>query len=110
MSVQQNFSRQPRWFVPGRLPLQEFTQEKCLVSQSLRTRILREKITELVPKYGSATRFEDDDGRAGVNLFTQSLQNPAQIFLGRIQHAEIIEWASAAEMTARNTHVETGAL
>src|SRR5947209_11829010 len=90
-----------------RFLLQEFAQQKGLLREPLGTRVFGKKIKKLVPKYRRAARLEHHDWHPGFDLGSKRIQSPQQLFLGSVQHAEIIERSAATQGCARYCHVKS---
>ena len=96
--VQQHFAGKLRRLVAGRMALEKLAEKKRLASQLHGARIPRKQIAQFVAKDGCAARFQHDDGHARVNSRAQNGQNLLQILLGLVEHAEIVERPSAAQV------------
>src|ERR1700679_2326808 len=70
--------------------------------------MIRKEVLQFVTEDGSATRFEDDDGRAGVDGSRKDFENAFKILLSLVEHAEIVERAAAARLLGGNRHGESG--
>src|SRR5437868_2508056 len=81
---------------------QKFAEQKSLAFESLRFSILAEQVGHLIAKDGDAAWFDSDDGRASFNVGAQSGQRLFQRGFGLVEHAEVIERATAAERLLRN--------
>src|ERR1700676_5033815 len=110
VSVKEHFPAELRRLIAWGMMLQKLAEEKRLASQPGGAWILREQIAQFIAKDGSAALFQDDDRDAGVNLHAQGAHDSLQIFLGPVEHAEIVQWPPAAEMNLRDGDLETRAL
>src|SRR5713226_627124 len=110
MPMQKNLCGELRRFVPGRVLHEKFAEQKYLLSQSARARVVREQIAQLVPKHGSAARLEHDDRQPSVNFRTQDIHDLFQVSLGPGEHSEVIQRTSTTQNIARAFHSETRVL
>lgn len=102
MAVEEDFSGERGRGVVGDASLEEFGEEESLRAEAGGAGIFREKIAELIAEDRGATGFEDDDGKAGVDLGGERFEDALKIFFGVVKQAEIVEGAAAAELPAGN--------
>jgi len=87
--------------------LEKLAEQEDLLRQGLGAFVLREKVRQFVSEDGSATGFEDDDGRGGFDFGEKLVHDPEQQALGAIKHANVVKRAAAAEVGTRDADVET---
>src|SRR5712691_723157 len=110
VSVQEHLPAKLRRLIAWNLVLEKLAEEKRLTSQPGGARIRREQIAELIAKDGSTTRLQHDDWDARINLDAQGTHDSLQVFLGSVEHAEIVQRSPAAQMNLGDSHLETRAL
>jgi hypothetical protein len=109
MAVEQRFAIQLGQDCIGTEPLfKKFAEQECLLAQGLSAGIVREKVDEFITEDGDAAGFEADDGDAGFNLRLQLVEYFEQQSLGAVEHAEVVERASTAEIGAGDQDAEAG--
>ena len=64
--------------------------------------VAREKVYEFVAEDGDTAGFESDDGDARFNFGFEFVEDLQQQGLSAVEHAEIVERASAAEVGVRD--------
>src|SRR5256885_1842274 len=89
---------------------QKLAEQKSLLLEFLRFRIVAQQIGHLVAKDGDTARFDSDDGRASFNVGAQSGQRLLQRGFGLVEHAEVVEWTPAAKRLLRNSYLITRVL
>ncbi len=108
MPVKQDLAGKLGWIPIGSVALKKLAEQKCLALQPQRARIGREQIPEFIAKDGSATWFQNNHRQACINCAAQRLQNLLEILFRAIEHAKVIQRATAAEMLLRNQYVKAG--
>src|SRR5471030_1846478 len=103
MSMKQNFGGKLRRLPIGSVFLQEFTEQDGLTLQPLCSRIGGKEVAKFVAKDGCATWLQHDHRKSGINCTAQRNEDTLQILFGTIQHAKVVERASAAEMLDRKS-------
>ena len=98
VSMHHHPASQSRRRVAGSMLSQEFWQQERLMGQALRLSIIRKQIDEFVTKDRNTTRFEADDGDAGFDFGGKFVEDLKQEDLGAVEHAVVVERASAAEV------------
>ena len=73
-----------------------------MVAQGLGAGVVREEVDELVAEDGDAAGFQPDDGDSGFDLRLELVQNFEEQRFGAVEHAEVVERASAAEIGLRD--------
>jgi hypothetical protein len=66
-----------------------------------------EEINKLVSEDGHAARFESHHRDAGFNLGLESIENFEQQRFRAVEHPEIVERASTAEVGLRDAYLES---
>ena len=87
---------------------EKFAEQECLAAQGLGALVVREEVDEFVAEDGDAAGFESDDGDAGFDFGFELVENFEQQRFGAVEHAEVVERASAAEIGARDEDAESG--
>src|SRR5208282_413813 len=96
MAVEDGFAiKAGQWDTRG-VSFEEFTEKKSLTRQGLGPRVMGKKVHELVSKDANATRFEADDRNTGFDLRREFVEDLEQKGLGTVEHAMVVERASAA--------------
>ena len=90
------------------MSLKEFAEQERLPCQLLCAFIVRKQVEEFVAKDGDAAGLESDDGDAGIDFGGEFVENLQKKFFCAIEHAEVVEWASAAEVGLRDDDVVAG--
>src|ERR1700730_19475880 len=106
VTVEHYFAEKSRRLVARCMSLQEFTEQESLSSQPIGALIGRKQVVQLIAKDGSAARLQHDHRHVRINLAAEKVQDASQIFLGPIEHAEIVKRASAAKMTHRHGYLK----
>ncbi len=88
--------------------LEEFAEEESLFAQGLGARVVGEEVREFVAKDGDAAGFESDDGDSGFDLGLELVEDVEQQSLGAVEHAEVVEGASAAEVGLGDDDAKSG--
>jgi hypothetical protein len=70
--------------------------------------VVREEVEEFVAEDGDAAGFESDDGDAGFDLGLELVEDVQEQAFGAVEHAEVVERASAAEVGAGYRDAEAG--
>src|ERR1700730_4938073 len=105
--MQQDFRGKLRRRISGSMVLEKLAQKKRLASQLRGPRIQRKQIAEFVFKYGSATRLQDNDWYARIDLRAKHAHNLFEILLGLIEQTEVVQWPAAAQVNVRNGDAES---
>src|SRR5262249_55056577 len=66
------------------------------------------QVGQFVAEYGDAAGFESDDGNAGFDFGFELIEDSEEQVFGAVQHAEVVERASAAEVGLRDQDAESG--
>ena len=66
--------------------------------------IVGEQVQRFLAEDAGTTGLEHDDGRVRLELRGERIEHAQQISSGAVEHAEVIERTTAAEMTARHLH------
>src|SRR6266436_1578867 len=104
--MQQDSRRKLRRRISGSMVLKKLAQKKRLASQLRGPCIQRKQIAEFVFKYGSATRLQDNDWNARIDLRAKHAHDFFKILLGLIEQTEVVEWPAAAQVNVRNGDAE----
>jgi hypothetical protein len=70
--------------------------------------VVGEEVREFVAEDGYAGRFQSDDGNAGFDLGLELIEDLQEQAFGAIQHTEVVEGTSAAEIGLGNEDAESG--
>ena len=98
VSVEQGFARELRELrVGSEFLLEEFAEQEGLFAQGLGAFVVREEVEEFVAEDGDAAGLESDDGDSGFDLGRECVEDVEEQGLGAVEHAEVVERASAAE-------------
>ena len=108
VGVGQHFTMQRGEWNLFRELAQEIAQQIDLFAQSRGARVRREQIHEFVAKHGRATGLEHDDRQAVVDFLRQGVHGFDRTTLGLVEHAEVVEGTSAADVGLRNDDLEAG--
>ena len=81
-----------------RVAFEEFAEQERLPRQGLGALVVGEEIEEFVAEDGDAAGFEADDGDSGFDLGREFVEDVEQQSFGAVEHAEVVERASAAEV------------
>ena len=77
-----------------------------MARQGLGAFVVGKQIEEFIAKDGDAAGFEADDGNTGFNFRREFVEDLEQKRLGAVEHAVIVERASAAEVGTRDDDSE----
>jgi hypothetical protein len=110
VSVEQGFAGELRERGVGRVAFEELAEQECLFAQGLGALVVREEVEEFVAEDGNAAGLESDDGDAGLDLGLELVEDVQEQAFGAVEHAEVIEGASAAEVGLRYRDAEAGGL
>src|SRR6266481_6349776 len=69
---------------------------------------MRKEVEEFVAKHRDATGFEADDGDASFDLWGEFVEDLKQERSGAVEHAVVVERASAAEVGFWDDNAEAG--
>jgi hypothetical protein len=108
VAVKQRFSLEAREFGVFRILVEKFAEQERLLAESSGALVVREEVDEFVAEDGDAARFEADDGNSGFDFGLQFVEDVEEQSFGTVEHAEVVERASAAEMGARDYDAEAG--
>jgi hypothetical protein len=107
VAVDQGFAIQLRQScVRGDFLLEEFAEQERLTAQGLSAVVVWKEIDEFVAEDGDAAGFETYDGDSGFDLGLERVEDFEEQTLGAVEHAEVVEGASAAEVGARDENAE----
>src|SRR5438105_15806975 len=84
--------------------LEELAEQEGRLCQCLGSLIARKQIQQFVAEDGDATGLESDDRDASFDFGRQFVENFQQQSFCAIEHAEVVEGASAAEVGLWNHH------
>jgi hypothetical protein len=87
---------------------EELAEEEGLVAELGGAGIVGEQVGKLVAEDGGAAWFKDNDGGAGGELGGECVEDFAKIFFCGVEHAEVVEWAAAAEVVVGEDDTEAG--
>jgi hypothetical protein len=87
---------------------QEFAQQERLFAQRLSTGVVGEEVREFVTEDGYAGRFQSDYGDAGFNFGLELVEDFEQKAFRAVQHSEVIEGTSAAEVRLGDQDAKAG--
>jgi hypothetical protein len=111
VSVEQGFARELRELrVGSEFLFEEFAEQESLFAQGLGALVVREEVEEFVAEDGNAAGLESDDRDSGFDLGSESVENVEEQGFGAIEHAEVVERASATERGAGDEDVVSGSL
>ena len=108
VSVQQRLAlevRQRR--IPG-VEFEKFAEQEGLLAQGLGALVVREEVEQFVAEDGDAAGLESDDGDARFDLGLEFVEDIEQQGFRAVEHAEVVEWAAAAEVGLREDDVVSG--
>ena len=88
--------------------LEKFAEQESLFAQGQGALVVGKEIDEFVAEDGDAAGFESDDGDSGFDLGLELVEDFEQQRFGAVEHAEVVERASAAEVGARDEDAESG--
>src|SRR5882724_33524 len=109
MSMHNGFAFELRWAVVGLID-EKFAQQIGLALEFLGFKIFAQKVGHLIAKDRDAAWFDSDDRRACLNITPQGGQRLFQRGFRLVEHAEVIERASATECLLRNFYLIAGVL
>src|SRR5579872_6445037 len=89
---------------------EEFAEQESLLAQGLSACIVRKEVDQFVAEDGDAAGFESDDGDAGFDFGLELVEDFEQKAFGAVEHAEVVEGASATEVRLGNEDAESGGL
>ena len=102
VAVEQDVAGELRRLITGDTLFEEFAKEEGLTAQLAGAGMVGEEILEFVAEDRGAAGFEDDDGVSSVDLRPESLEDSLYILLRLVEHSEVVEGASAAEVALRD--------
>jgi diadenosine tetraphosphatase ApaH/serine/threonine PP2A family protein phosphatase len=108
VAVEQGFAGELRERGEARVVLEEFAEQERLFAQGLGALVVREEIEEFVAENGDAAGLESDDRDSGFDLGFELVEDIEQETLGAVEHAEVVERASAAEIGLGDEDVVSG--
>src|SRR5205085_12406059 len=77
--------------------LEKFAQKQGLAGQNPGPRIVGKQVQQLISEDGSATWLQNDDRNFFLNYPSERVEYSQKLTLGAMEHAEIVERASAAQ-------------
>ena len=89
---------------------EEFAEQERLFAQGLGALVVREEVEEFVAEDGDAAGLEPDDGDSGFDLGLELVEDVEEQGFGAVEHAEVVERASAAEVGLRDEDAVSGGL
>jgi len=89
------------------LLLKEFTEEEGLPAEGLGACIVWEEVREFVAENGDATGLEAHYRDAGLDLGLELIEDVEKEALSTLEHAEVVEGASAAKVGAGDEDAES---
>jgi hypothetical protein len=98
VAVDDDFAIELRRFVVRSVLDEELAEQEGLVAEFGGAGIVGEEVGEFVAEDGGAGGFENDDGCAGLKLWSEGVESFEEIVLCGIEHAEVVEGTTAAEM------------
>ncbi len=107
MTVKHDFSIKTRRLITRSMMFQKLTQQERLAVKSIGARISGEEVSQFIAEDRGAAGFQNDDRQSGVDLRSQALKNVREILPGFIEHAEVIQRASAAEVFLGDSYFES---
>ena len=111
MAMKQGSTRELRQGGSGdELLFEELAEQERLAAERLGSGVTGEEVGEFVPEDGDAGGLESDDGDSGFDLGFEMVENLEELRLGAIEHAEVVERASAAELDSGDADAESGGL
>jgi len=87
---------------------EKFAEQEDLPGERVGAVVVGKEVGEFVAEDGGAAWLENDDRRALFDLLIEGIHDFEEQGLGAVEEAEVVEWASAAEVRTRNEHVEAG--
>src|SRR5438270_12100922 len=100
MPVEQGVAGELRKLCVGtEILLEELAQEECLLAESLGAFVMREEVNQFVAEDGDTAGLEADNGDSGRDLGLELVEDFEKQTFGAVEHAEIVEGASAAEIS-----------
>ncbi len=91
----------------GRMIGEPVGEEKDLLAKTLGTRIVGEQFRQLIFKDAGATRFKKDERSTRLNLQRHAIENAREIGPSGVEKTEVVEWAAAADVSARNLDLKS---
>ena len=88
--------------------LEEFAEQECLAGEGLGALVVGEKVDQFVAEDGDAAGLETDDGDSGFDLGGEFVQDLEEQAFGAVEHADVVERASAAEVGPGDEDAEAG--
>ena len=111
VAVEHGFARKLRECRAGaELLFEEFAEQESLLAQGLGAGVVRKQVDEFVAEDGDAGGLKPDDGDAGFDLGLELVEDFEQKALCAIEHAEVVEGASATEVRLGHEDAESGGL
>src|SRR5437764_14237123 len=99
MSVQQGVAGELRKLCVGtEILLEELAQEECLLAEGLSALVMREEVDQLIAENGDTAGLEAYHGDSGRDLGLELVEDFEKQTFGAVEHAEITDGASAAEL------------
>jgi hypothetical protein len=66
---------------------------------------VRVQIDQLIVKHRETARFEDHDGRSGLEVRPEGVEDRAQLTFGRLEKSVVVQRPTAAERSRRQHHL-----
>jgi hypothetical protein len=111
VSVEQGFAWELRELrVGSEVLFEELAEQERLFAQGLGALVVREEVEEFVAEDGDAAGLESDDRDSGFDLGGDRVENVEEQGLGAIEHAEVVERASATERGSGDEDAVSGSL
>lgn len=86
--------------VVGRVAGEELAEQEGLVGEAAGAVVAGEEVEELVAEDAGATGFEEEEGKAAVDLGREFREDAAEVVAGGIEEAEVVKRAAAADVLA----------
>jgi hypothetical protein len=97
VSVEESFAVQLRQRRVVRVSVEELAEQESLLAQGLGALVVGEEVEEFIAEDGNATGLESDDRDFGFDFGREFVEDVEQKGFGAVEHAEVVERASAAE-------------
>ena len=88
--------------------IEEVGEEDDLLAEALGGVFVREEVGELVLEHGGAAGLEADDRCAFADVVGEGGEDFAEVGLGLVEHAEVVERTAAAEVLAGDVDAKAG--
>ena len=108
VSVEQGVARELRKLgVGNEILLQELAEQERLLAQGLCAFIVGEEVDQFVAEYGNTTGLKAHYGDSSRDLGLELVEDFEKKTFGAVEHAEIVERASAAEIGTGDSNAKT---